>query len=211
MIPGPNYVYECPVCHTLTEKGSLASGNTFGAKYYSDLTRIAPFLPYFPNIVCCDVCDTIFRLDDKNFVFQHEENNDEQLTDTKISKAQFMSIDNYSRAIDEGHAKTAEEEKEFRMNIWWLFNDRVKNGNQLFYSNNDKVRYVENAQKLIELLNCNGDYETIMIAELYRNLGQFEKCIDILNTTSLHADFQNYVTLIKAQCILKNSVTVEIL
>jgi hypothetical protein len=38
------------------------SGNTFGAKVFSDMKRVAPMLPEFPRITICPKCNTIFWL-----------------------------------------------------------------------------------------------------------------------------------------------------
>ena len=62
MKPGPDYIYKCPVCGKLVKRGSLMSGNTFGAKLYSDGKNDAPMLPDFPNLSKCAKCDTIFNL-----------------------------------------------------------------------------------------------------------------------------------------------------
>ena len=62
MMPGPDYVYQCPDCGNLITRGSLRSGNTFGAKIYSDGKRIAPMLPEFPDLTKCRKCNSIFWL-----------------------------------------------------------------------------------------------------------------------------------------------------
>ena len=57
MIPGPEYIYKCPNCGNLLSRGSLMSGNTFGAKLFSDGKRITPMLPEFPNLTKCKKCN----------------------------------------------------------------------------------------------------------------------------------------------------------
>lgn len=53
MIPGPNYVYKCPNCSALLTRESIASGNSFGSKLFSDGKRIAPMNPELPNLTKC--------------------------------------------------------------------------------------------------------------------------------------------------------------
>jgi hypothetical protein len=62
MIPGPDYIYECPHCGNFLKKQSLVSGNTCYALHYSDGKMIAPMLPDFPNLTKCKKCDAIFWL-----------------------------------------------------------------------------------------------------------------------------------------------------
>jgi hypothetical protein len=50
MRPGPDYIFECPKCSTLIKRGSLKSGNGFGAKLFSDGKQVAPRLPEFPKL-----------------------------------------------------------------------------------------------------------------------------------------------------------------
>ena len=66
MIPGPDYIYECPnsKCPNHLIQGSLASGNTFGQRIFSDGKNIAPMLTQFSTITKCQKCDTIFWMKD---------------------------------------------------------------------------------------------------------------------------------------------------
>jgi len=48
MLPGPNEYFKCSKCSQIVSRGSIASGNTFGAVLYSDGNQIAPMLPKFP-------------------------------------------------------------------------------------------------------------------------------------------------------------------
>ena len=59
MLPGPNYIYKCPSCGNFIKIGSLISGNTYGAKLYSDGKRVAPMMPEFPDLTKCKKCNAI--------------------------------------------------------------------------------------------------------------------------------------------------------
>ena len=65
MIPGGNIYYTCPICKNIISKGTLISGNTFGAKHYSDHKTIADMLPQYPEITKCKKCHNIFWLDEE--------------------------------------------------------------------------------------------------------------------------------------------------
>jgi len=63
MTEGPTMVYKCPKCKEAVRRISLLSGNTFGAKCFSDGKRTAPMLPEFPAIVKCGKCGGFFWLE----------------------------------------------------------------------------------------------------------------------------------------------------
>lgn len=45
MLPGPTIIIACPLCGQYAKKRTIISGNTFGAKLWSDGKRISPMLP----------------------------------------------------------------------------------------------------------------------------------------------------------------------
>ena len=51
MLPGPTTIKRCPGCKGLLAEGTLASGNTLGATFWTDGKREAPMLPEMPWLV----------------------------------------------------------------------------------------------------------------------------------------------------------------
>ena len=62
MIPGSNDIIGCPSCGTAHRLGSLSSGNTVGARWWSDGKREAPMLPSSPLVTRCRGCRRYFWL-----------------------------------------------------------------------------------------------------------------------------------------------------
>lgn len=180
MLPGPNYIYQCPNCGNLLKKGSLISGNTFGAEIFSDGKRIAPMLPDFPNLTKCKKCDTIFWLSKLKEIGTYEWGDKKNPEWQKADQAEFLEIEDYFNAIINGIAENKNEELYIRQRIWWAYNDRVRNGKNLFGDENDEIKWRENCIKLISLLNQSDLNQRIMIAELKRNLGDFGGCLEIV-------------------------------
>ncbi len=60
MVPGPDRVIECAPCKTLMRVPTLLSGNTFGARWWTDGKMIAPMLPMPPTITRCHGCGRYF-------------------------------------------------------------------------------------------------------------------------------------------------------
>ena len=174
MLPGPNYVYKCPNCGNLLTKGSLMSGNTFGAKIFSDGKRIAPMLPVYPKITKCKKCNTIFWLSKSKEIgtFEWGDNNNSQWQNA--DKAEFLEIDDYYNAINKGIAENSKEELFIRQRIWWAYNDKIRKGQKIFNDESDELRWIDNVRKLKILLDQSDINQKIMIAEINRNLGDFE-------------------------------------
>lgn len=192
MLPGPDSIYKCPHCENLLKRGSLMSGNTLNSKLYSDGKRVAPMLPDFPNLTKCEKCNNIFWLSNLEeiggYSKWHDSRIDERFkTEDMKSKWEmadevaFLGVEDLCRALTV--AKDAKEEKAIRIWIWWTFNDRIRGGGDtLFVETNDKGLWEENCKALIKILDDTDFNEKLMIADLYRNLGEFNNCIDIIDS-----------------------------
>jgi hypothetical protein len=200
MTPGPSLLYKCPNCGNAVKKGTLLSGNTFGATLFSDVKRIAPMLPEFTNITKCKKCDTIFWLNDKN---KTGEENWSDMNKVKFDKAYFLSIDDYIKAIDSKIYENIDDEKYLRIRLWWSFNDRIRNNDEIFSHTDDKNIYEINCKALLGILNIDRIDENIMMAEVLRNLGEFEKCNDVIEKLKNEKYFW-VKEMFKEECDKKN-------
>jgi len=179
---GPNYLYECPNCGNLIQNRSLMSGNTFDAELYSDLKRITPMLPEVPNLIECKKCRNIFWLSKTKKIGDYSWGDDPNPLWENADLADFLSIHNYFKALKANVAENQNEELFIRKRIWWSYNDRLRKGGKLFRFINDEVRWEENIHRLLELLDIEQVDQKIMIAELHRNLGDFERCMELINS-----------------------------
>lgn len=62
MIPGSHDIIGCPTCGAPHRQGSLVSGNTLGARWWSDGKLEAPMLPARPLVTRCRGCGRYFWL-----------------------------------------------------------------------------------------------------------------------------------------------------
>jgi len=218
---GPNLIYKCPKCEALILNESIASGNNFDAKIFSDTKSISLMLAEFPIITKCIKCDTIFWLSKMEPIkkipwgYNYKKPSEYQ-------EAIFLTIEDYFRALENGLAENQQDEKYIRMQIWWAYNDRIRindftiflpetiainKNNKLFTDNNDEMKWRENCEKLISILDPSIEDEKIMIAELYRNLGDFEKCKSII--LDIDNDEINWIKeRFLKECELKNKLVV---
>lgn len=180
MRKGPSYDYKCPKCSNILTRGSLLSGNTFDAQIFSDGKRIAPMFPEFPDLTKCKRCDTILWLSKLDNIepYQWEVENSSKCDNS--DEAEFLGIEDYFKVLNNGLAENMQEELFIRQRIWWAYNDRKRNGENLFIDENDEIKWKENCEKLISLLDQSDLNQRIMISEIKRNLGDFEGCLDMI-------------------------------
>ena len=210
MIPGPNLIYKCPKCKKTVYRGSLRSGNTLGAKLFSDGRRIAPMLPEFPFIVKCKECNTFFWLNDKNKIGKYSRwfNFGKKWANPDV--AEILSLNEYFEAIKSKIYSNKDEEQFLRLNLWRAFNDRTREGRDIFLTEDDKDIYESNCIALIEMLDKNETKNKIMIAELYRNLGKYIECNNMLNSI-IDKGCARLKEILKKECEKNNKYVIEIL
>jgi hypothetical protein len=205
MLPGPIYIYKCPNCGQLIKNNSLRSGNTLRSKLYSDGIIISPMLPEYPNFVRCKKCHYFYWLNKAEVVGTYSWGEEQNPDWVDVEFAKFPTIDDYIEAIELNMAPTRDAELSFRRNILWAFNDRVRNGKDLFANDGDQVKWISNTERFIEILDVEDVNEKILLAEVYRSQGEFEKCMDLLN--SLDAESFGWLKeAFEKECQAKNKL-----
>jgi hypothetical protein len=203
MIPGPSYVYQCPQCQNLLTRDSLASGNTFHSTWYSDGKLIAPMLPDFPNLTKCKKCNHLFWLNKLKEIGTFYFGDNGMLDWQNADEAEFLSLDDYFRAIELGVTEDKGEEGFVRQQIWWSFNDRVREHRNIFNDEAEESLYITNCMAFIELLNSANENEKMLIAEVYRNMGNFAKCLELIN--NIRDNELNWIVVkLRSECEKKN-------
>ncbi len=105
--------------------------------------------------------------------------------------------------------KIKSEEIYLRQRIWWAYNDRVRNSINQFNDANDEIRWKENCIKLISLYDESSVDQIFKIAELKRNLGDFEGCIETVN--KIDDEKQKLLKdILISECEKRNKLVVDI-
>lgn len=227
---GPDKYYKCPNCGAYLYTHTLLSGNTFGAKVYSDGKMFAPMLPEYPNITKCGGCGTILMLSrlepfsEETLSYPQEEiakislwekwkslisgTRREAKPSPRYYECEHLSMDDLYRAID----VFPEIELYIRLMIWRGYNDRVT-GRTFVYSPSEDLRvnynlldskeYKSNCLALLNLLNKDNREQRMLLAELYRNLGNFKECMALIPKS----DRNSYMEI---ECKRGNRYTVRI-
>ena len=200
MILGDDQYYKCPNCGDLLKTISLISGNTIGSTQYSDGYQVAFMLPHIPLISRCFNCDTMFWLDENIRV---------EDTDGKDAKdAEILRLEECQKALDNENYKNTEDEIYLRTQLWWAYNDRVRGNIPLFPSENDKGEWRNNLEKLLDILDLEYNEDIIMMVEIYRNLGDFNKSKALLSRLQNDEiyDYEALKTKFKREIKKKNTL-----
>jgi len=128
---------------------------------------------------------------------------------SNADEVQFLGIDDLMKAIEQGVTTNKEEELLVRQNIWWAFNNRVRKNDEMLPTEEEKTQWEKNAYQLMGLLNPEDLNQKIMLAELHRNLGHFDKCRAIIK--SIEDENLNWVkeALLK-ECDKGNTYVVQL-
>lgn len=177
----PN-LYSCPHCESLISTLSWMSANTFNGTFYSDNKTIFPHYPEVPDLTKCHNCNNYLWLSNLRKIelpttFRKE-------AEFKSKEAEFLSTEDLFKAIETGFIQ--QDEMFFvRYNIWHSYNDRVRGGNSnLFQDSADEKRWKENLDELKKLLDPNDQFHILLIAEIERNLKNYNVAILLLNSVT---------------------------
>lgn len=205
MLQGQKYIYRCPKCEQLLYRRSLLSGNTFGSILYSDGKRVSPMNPAFPDLTKCKRCNEIFMMSDLESVGKYRLGENIPPAWQDADEAEFLSIADYHRAIETEIA----DELMLREHLWQAYNDRIRNGQEIFQDKNDELLWEDNIRKFLSMLDINIVNERIVLAEILRNLGEFDECIRMI--TSIEDSSLGWLKdKFIAECRVKNRWLIEL-
>lgn len=235
---GSDIYYKCPKCGAYLYTHSLISGNTFGARFFSDGKMAAPMLPEFPNLTKCRKCETIVMLSRLDEVVEDgsqkglfgkylrlfprtkiKNKETEQVRELKeyqdinspfIGRYECMhlGIGDLYKALD----VFPNDELYIRLKIWreynGLFRHRFFDSGNISHPILDSQDYKDNCCRLLNLLNKEDDDERLIMAELNRNLGNFTECLDLIQ--KLQRRKEPIKRILTLECERGNRCTVRV-
>lgn len=173
MLPGPTMVKQCPRCGDLFVELTLASGNTFGAVWWTDGKEEAPMLPDLPRFVGCPYCPALLWLEDLETVGE---------VDPFMENGPFSHVAVYRRLEARALARAADtgacgedpsRHLYLRVRAWWASNDRFRQTGRA------RPRSREATQNLVHLFELLDERKSadqrLMKAEVARELGRFDE------------------------------------
>jgi hypothetical protein len=181
-------VRECPHCRALVVQEDTLSGNTIGAKLYTDGKREAKMLPDHPALVMCPSCLNLFWVDEAVHVssgFDAANGKPPVMAPSEKEILKFLG----------GPALPKDKEIYLRVRAWWAANDAwrwVPNPKPAF----SEVQ-VKNLISLYALLDESEPGHRILKAEIARELGNFNQCL-LLLSYQFDKEFEFAVSFIKS-------------
>jgi len=198
----PVVLYLCPDCKKPIAEMNIQNNTVQTCAVYSDGVKKGRgeiLTPHFsPNFGKCPFCGTVFFLHNLRAL-------DKKMPENKYKYMEALQTSDYITAVEQGYAKTHEEEIELRTCLWRFLNDKIRfrrdqnhrypDYEKSFFQNETSILWEKNCTSLLSLLeqkysnimesapdDDNDDINelSILMAELNRNLGHFNSCSDIL-------------------------------
>ena len=176
MLPANAKIVKCPFCGERKELLNLASGNTFGAKHWSDQKMIAPMLPRVSPVQKCPKCGKYYL----EYKQPYKEGDDWSSERGELSYQQWKEA--YEQLKADKSIKR-DDMQIIRHHLIMAFNDE-------YYRNSDTPAPAREETFFIEIIN---DYiasnkwnsqNMLFKAELYREAGEMKKCEEVLSQIS---------------------------
>ena len=187
MLPGPDQVVACPRCGWFARHFTLMSGNTFGARVWTDGKQVAPMLPGVPPVAKCLHCKAFYWLSEAEQVGTvNDWDSEEEFIDPAWAHAkdiEELSESEYHSAIESSLARNREQERILRILAWWRGNDAFRDdlGTSGRPLGRTTDRFRDNLLALVGLFDTSNTNEILMKAESYRELGEFKAATAILD------------------------------
>ena len=176
MLPANAKIVKCPFCGERKELLNLASGNTFGAKHWSDQKMIAPMLPRVSPVQKCPKCGKYYL----EYKQPYKEGDDWSSERGELSYQEWKEA--YEQFKSDKRIKR-DDMQVIRHHIIMAFNDEFyRNGSNLVTSQ-EEAFFIEIINDYIASNKWNSQ-NMLFKAELYREAGEMTKCEEVLSQIS---------------------------
>ena len=176
MLPAKAAILRCPHCGGKKNVHQLMSGNTFGSTQWSDTKHVAPMFPKVSYIQRCPHCKKYFFYTKDVYAGN---------ADDYSSDLGELPYQNLKEAFEQLQP-SGNDETTTRLYILWAFNDLYGNSEIADIPTPEWEYHLDNVQHLIPLMS-----DVLVKAELYREIGDFKKCIELLSTIQQTPALQN--------------------
>ena len=207
-------IVACPRCASVYKNHIIGSYNTFGAIPYSD-GHTEGILPNFISVIKCHntTCNFFFQLNDAKVLGEilkddtKESFPDNWVTATTLYNYRIERAE-LEEALETEFSSNRSNEILVRTLLLRRFNDAFREDRTWQLSENDKIKFENNLDRLIELNKTEkSDTAQLFLAELYRERGDFASCIELLKKIKNKAGSANKVKeKIYSQAKVKDAV-----
>ena len=199
---GPPLIRRCSACQGFFEETNIQSTNTFGACLWTDGRLMASMCPVGDWLVKCPHCEAFLWIDEQEYLGEFpddfypddidpddiENGNfilDPDDFDPELKNAEHYetpSTDEIFSVLEKGELPE-NKERHLRVCVWWSENNERR---YMFADGFDdheiplSDRESGNIKRLFGLLDHSGEEDRIMMAEIKRELGEFEAAKELL-------------------------------
>ena len=175
MLPGPKIIKECPGCLKPFGQMTMSSGNTFGAKLWSDRKFEAPMMIESNRCGICPNCNLLIWIDKSNEIDRVDLGSLKTSNYSNLKSCESPRIADYLKLLNDS-TLSAKDEIYIRCQLLQTFNDYFRKGIPESSSSDESKK---NKLRLIDLLGYRQD-DLLLKAEIYRELGDFVAALSIL-------------------------------
>jgi hypothetical protein len=205
MRPGPTQIKKCTSCEGLISQSTVASGNTFGAKFWTDGVMHAPMLPVTPQLAKCPHCASIVFLQNLELVEEREflrpfELHIDEPNEEPFEVKQHHSAKTYERAnflelikFVNNNKLSSKVERIARIQAWRSGNDTRRSSDTPGHLANTEIT---NLEQLLPLLDQPHDYSNLVKVEVLRNLGRFDEASQVFYESDFNRNEEDAAQLI---------------
>ena len=195
MTPGRSTVYICPHCGTMKAVWAMASGNTFfGETIWSDAKRYNPMMEYASFVQQCPSC--------KHYFITRTTNHKRANTIYTFNKG-GLPYSNLKEALQEftTNGLKGKDEYTVRLMVLHAYNDLYGNTENKDIPTEESEFMKQNILRLIPL-----SQDMMLRSELYREIGEFDKCLTTLTYIHPHSEFERMIVdKIKEHCMQEDT------
>jgi len=171
MLSGPVEIIQCPYCEQKFKQSTMMSGNTIGAKFWTDGKREAPMLPDDIIVAFCETCSQYFWVDEAE-VIDEVEPDGHKYRDLNYLKA--LTLEQYIDAFQKLEIRSDQDTFFLLRQIWWKYNDYYREDNEAELSQKIKNKMPELLNELLKKFDEEKNEHLMLKGELLRELGHFE-------------------------------------
>lgn len=177
MLPANAKIVKCPFCGEKKEILNLASGNTFGARHWSDQKMIAPMLPQVSPVQKCPACGKYYL----EYNQTYEEGDGWSSERGELSYQQWKEA--YAQ-LQSDKSITKNDLQIVRHQLIQAFNDDYYRYDVDEAPAEEETFFVNVIHEYIDA--CSWNKKNLLFkAELYREAGEMSKCAEVLSKISL--------------------------
>jgi hypothetical protein len=206
MTPGPTLVLRIPESGNLVKINTIGSGNTFGARCWTDGKLDAPMLPDQPWMRRHPATGEFFWTDECEEVARREFFEDEPVY-PEVPFAEAPSLADYRHALALGLGCTPEKKRYLLQRYWWCANDPVRLGGERPV---DAMEFVDYLTELIDLLDTQDPDQRLSAADAARQIRDITLAAELLEFR-FPDDYAHVVAFIRGLVAAEDAAVHEII